>query len=65
MRRLFTILPLLLILGGCSRHKPLVDQRQPLASGQTEARNRVEARGRYDVNHNPNDTMSVNSMGSD
>jgi hypothetical protein len=65
MTRWLTILALLATLAGCTRHKPLIDQRQPLAAEQTAARDRVEARGRYDVNHNPDDTMSVNSMGSD
>jgi hypothetical protein len=51
--------------GACVRHKPKVDQIHPYSSEQTAARDRVEARGRYDVNHDPNDTMSINSMGSD
>lgn len=51
--------------GACARHKPAVDATHPYAADQTAARDRVEARGRYDVNHDPNDTMSVNSMGSD
>jgi hypothetical protein len=51
--------------GGCARHRPPVDATHPFASEQQAARERVEARGRYDVEHNPNDTMSINSMGSD
>jgi hypothetical protein len=61
-------LPLVLSLAaaiGCARHKPAVDAVRPYAAEQQQARDRVESRGRYDVNHNPNDTMSVNSMGSD
>ncbi|MGD9720430.1 MAG: hypothetical protein AB7O59_06640 [Pirellulales bacterium] len=61
------LLPILLALGcaGCVRHKPRVDQTHPYAAEQNAARERVEARGRYDVLHNPDDTMSINSMGSD
>ena len=51
--------------GGCARHRPPVDSTHPFAAEQQAARERVEARGRYDVEHNPNDTMSINSMGSD
>ena len=51
--------------GACARHKPAVDATHPYAAEQSAARERVAARGRFDVNHNPNDTMSVNSMGSD
>jgi hypothetical protein len=66
MKRLILMFMLsLAAAGGCARHKPAVDAANPYAAEQTAARNRVEARGRYDVNHNPNDTMSVNSMGSD
>lgn len=66
MKRLLTALLLTLAASGaCVRHKPKVDQVRPYAQEQTAARDRVEARGRYDVNHNPNDTMSINSMGSD
>jgi hypothetical protein len=66
MKRLLLLLLLSVVAGGaCARHKPVVDSRQPYAAEQTAARDRVEARGRYDVNHNPNDTMSINSMGSD
>ena len=50
---------------GCARHKPVVDATHPYAAEQSAARDRVQARGRYDVNHNPNDTMSINTMGSD
>ncbi len=50
---------------GCTRHKPVADTAHPYAAEQTVARDKVEARGRYDVKHDPNDTMSVNSMGSD
>jgi hypothetical protein len=67
MYRLTWLMALSLAIGaGCARHKAAVDGgRPPYAAEQQQARNRVEARGRYDVNHNPNDTMSVNSMGSD
>ena len=54
----------LAIVGAC-RHRPVVDANHPYESEQNAARERVEARGRYDVLHNPNDTMSINSMGSD
>jgi PBP1b-binding outer membrane lipoprotein LpoB len=54
-----------LLFAGCVRHTPPVDKTHPYTAGQTAAKDRVEARGRYDVNHNPNDTMSINSMGSD
>jgi hypothetical protein len=50
---------------GCARHTPRVDQVNPYAAEQAAARERVEARGRYDVEHNPDDTMSINTMGSD
>jgi hypothetical protein len=66
MKRLVLVLVLpLAACGGCTRHKPAVDASRPYAVEQSAARDRVEQRGRYDVNHNPNDTMSVNSMGSD
>lgn len=65
MRRWLLVLFAALPAAGCMRHKPVVDTVKPLASEQTAARDRVEARGRYDVLHNPNDTMSVNTMGSD
>ncbi len=66
MKRLLSALLLSLAAGsGCARHRPRVDATHPYAAEQTAARDRVEARGRYDVNHSPNDTMSVNSMGSD
>lgn len=58
------LLPLALF-SACTRHKPAVDAVRPYAQEQTAARDRVEARGRYDVNHDPRDAMSVNSMGSD
>jgi hypothetical protein len=54
-----------LMVSGACRHRPVVDANHPYESEQNAARERVEARGRYDVEHNPNDTMSVNSMGSD
>jgi hypothetical protein len=61
------LIPMLVLAacGACARHKPVVDATRPLAAQQTAARDRVEQRGRYDVNHDPNDTMSINSMGSD
>lgn len=51
-------------LCGCA-HRPRVDQTHPYAAEQQAAKDIVESRGRYDVNHNPNDTMSINTMGSD
>ena len=66
MKRLVLMIVLSLAAGGaCARHKPKVDQVRPYAAQQDAARERVEAKGRYDVDHNPNDTMSINSMGSD
>ena len=62
----FALLALLVLLLACGcRHRPVVDANHPYESEQNAARERVEARGRYDVLHDPNDTMSVNSMGSD
>ena len=64
MKRLILALMLSLAAGGaCARHKPTVDASKPFAAEQSAARDRVPKR--YDANHNPNDTMSVNSMGSD
>ena len=64
-RSILALFAILAALAGCARHKPAVDGTHPYAAEQQAARNRVEARGRYDVNHHPDDTMSVNSMGSD
>jgi len=65
VKRLIFCVLVSLAAGGCAGRRPRVDETRPLASEQQSARERVEARGRYDVEHNPNDTMSVNSMGSD
>jgi len=65
VKRLIFCVLVSLAASGCASHRPKVDAARPLASEQQAARERVEARGRYDVEHNPNDTMSVNSMGSD
>jgi hypothetical protein len=64
MKRLTLLLVLSLIAGAaCTRHKPAVDATHPYAAEQSAAK--TEVAKRYDVNHDPNDTMSVNSMGSD
>ena len=64
MKRFILVLVLpLAACGACTRHKPAVDQVRPYAAEQSAARDRVPQR--YDANHDPNNTMSINSMGSD
>jgi len=64
MKCLMLLVVLSLLAGSaCTRHKPRVDTTHPFAAEQSAAKAAVPKR--YDVNHDPNDTMSVNSMGSD
>jgi len=65
---LFVLIPAA-FAAGCKRNNPPKVAANPYAATksaeQEAAKERVEARGRYDVMHDPNDTFSINSMGSD
>lgn len=53
-----------LLCGACARTKA-VDANNPYASQQSAARDRAAEWPALGVKHDPNDTFSVNAMGSD
>lgn len=66
MNRLNWVLILsLVITAGCRSNKPAANASGPYAAQPAPERERIFERPSYDATHDPEDTMSVNSMGSD
>jgi hypothetical protein len=66
MKRLTLALMLAIPLCGACRRTKAVDTSNPFAAQQSAARDRAaEQRPGLGVKHDPDDTFSVNSMGSD